>query len=129
MRNHQFVRFTSFFLRVPTRPGRYANSPWGVPTHPVRCGSFIQLWQNFKVQILKIAVICSQDWNLIIDICFIILCLNMASVEATEQNVSNSPGLPYLKASTGIIFFFLLSILFFWKNGGGSSCGSHRIRL
>ena len=46
------------FSRVPTRPGRYANSPRGVPTRPVRCGSFIlQLWRNVKVQILKIAVI------------------------------------------------------------------------
>ena len=59
--------FHFIFSRVPTRPGRYANSPRGVPTRPVRCGSFIlQLWRNVKVQILKIAVICSQDWNLII---------------------------------------------------------------
>ncbi len=105
--------FHFIFSRVPTRPGRYANSPRGVPTRPVCCGSFIlQFWRNVKVQILKIAVICSQDWALIIYYkCFIILRLNMASVEGTEEKGSNSPRSP-LHNNTLPIHKILPSCLF-----------------
>ena len=82
--------------RGPTLPGRYANSTRGVQTRPVVCGSFIlQSWWNVKVQILKITVMCSQDWVLINYRYFIILRLNMASVEAIEEKGPTCPGLPY----------------------------------
>ncbi len=66
---------TFYFIlsRVPTRPGRYANSPQGVPTRPVRCGSFIlQSWQNVKVQIVLQWYV-ARTGSLLSIICSIIL--------------------------------------------------------
>ena len=89
--------FSLHFFKGANSPRQVCQLTPGVPTRPVRCGSFIlQSWRNVKNQILKIAVICCQDWNLIIYICFIILRLNMTSVEAAEEKVSNSPRSPLL---------------------------------
>ena len=55
------------FFKGANSPRQVCQLTPGVLTRPVRCGSFIlQLWWNVKVQILKITVICSQDWKLVI---------------------------------------------------------------